>query len=86
MFGRVDLIENGKKKKKMRRVNFLENVWLGGGERKMMLGLRCFLPRPIKKFSYQNEEKTKWGEFDRQMTKMHVLAQGLVQYVIAFGL
>ena len=75
-----------KKKKKMRRENFLENVWLGGGERKMMMGLRCFLPRSIKKFSHQNEEKTKWGEFDRQMTKMHVLAHGLVQYVIAFGL
>ena len=44
MFGRVDFREDEKKKKKrererMRRENFLKSVWLGGGERKMMV--RC---------------------------------------------
>ena len=41
MFGRVDFREDEKKKKKererMRRENFLKRVWLGGGERKMMV-------------------------------------------------
>ena len=48
----MDLREDGRKKKgeKMRRENFLESVWFGGGERKMMVGFRCFLSEPIKNF------------------------------------
>ena len=41
--------------------NFLENVWLGEGERKMMVGSMYFLFRPTKKFSLQNEEKIEFG-------------------------
>ena len=41
--------------------NFLENVWLGEGERKMMVGSMYFLFRPTKKFSLQNEEKIELG-------------------------
>ena len=41
MFGRVDFREDEKIKEKererMRRENFLKSVWLGGGERKMMV-------------------------------------------------
>ena len=53
--------------------NFLESVWLGEGERKMMVGSMYFLFRPTKKFSLQNEEKIELGgggEFHRYMTKM----------------
>ena len=32
------------------RENFLDDVWLGGGEGKKMVGLECFLPGPTKKF------------------------------------
>ena len=63
MFGRVDFREDEKKKKekkreRMRRENFLKSVWLGGGERKMMVRSECFLSRLTKKFSLQNREKT----------------------------
>ena len=33
----------------------------------MMVEFRCFLLRPIKK---QNEKKTRWEEFNREITKM----------------
>ena len=61
MFGRVDFREDEKKKRereRMRRENFLKSVWLGGGERKMMVRSECFLSRLTKKFSLQNREKT----------------------------
>ena len=44
------------------RENFLEGVWLGGEERKMMMGL-VVLPRLTKKFSPQDGEKIGWGKF-----------------------
>ena len=31
---------------------FSKSVGLGEGERKMMVGLKCFLPRPIKKYAH----------------------------------
>jgi len=37
----------------------LMGVWLGEKVEKNMVGFRCFLPRPTKKFSPQNGEKTK---------------------------
>ena len=43
----------------MRRENFLEGVWLEGEERKIMVGSKCFLLKPTKKFSLRNEKKTK---------------------------
>ena len=57
MFGRVDFREDGKKKKKNKekmRENFLEGVWLEGGEGKEMAWVR-----PIKKFSPHWGEKMK---------------------------
>ena len=36
----------------MRRENFLESVWLGGVERKIIVGPRYFLFRLTKKFSF----------------------------------
>ena len=44
------------------RENFLEGVWLGGEERKMMMG-PVVLPRLTKKFSPQDGEKIGWGKF-----------------------
>ena len=66
MFGRVDFREDGKKKRKRRREkmsreNFLEGVWLGGGEERKKVGPRCFLPVSTIKFSPQNGEKTVGG-------------------------
>ena len=46
----------------MRRENFLEGVWLGGGEgKKMWWGLGVFLVELTKMFSPQIGEKTKGG-------------------------
>ena len=59
MFGRVDLREDGKKKKDKMRRKLFECVWLEEEKRKMMIGFRYFFPEPIKKFSQQNEKKTK---------------------------
>ena len=58
MFGRVDFREDGKKKKgeKIRKENFLEGVWLGEGEGKMIVVPGCFLPGLAKMFSPQNGE------------------------------
>ena len=43
----------------MRMENFLEGVWLGGGEEKnVMGGSGVFLPEPTKMFSPQNGKKT----------------------------
>ena len=62
VFGRMDFREDKKiKNKKMRRENFLESVWWGEGERKMMMGSMYFLFGSIKKISLQNGEKTEWG-------------------------
>ena len=48
MFGRVDFREDEKKKgEKMRKENFLEGVWVGGRERKVMMGLGCFILDPL---------------------------------------
>ena len=55
VFGRVDFREDEKQKKK-RGENFLESVWLEEGERKILVGTKCFLLRFTKKFSL------KWGE------------------------
>ena len=58
--------EDGKKKgEKMMTENFLKSVWLGGEERKMMVGLGYYLLGPIKKFSFQNRDKTELGEFGK---------------------
>ena len=66
MFGRVDFREDGEKGgEKMRREIFLKSVWLGGEERKMMVRLGYFHLRPIKKFSFQNREKTELGKFGK---------------------
>ena len=43
--------------KKMGRKAFLVGVWLEGGERKKLVGLRCFLRNPTKIFSLQNGDK-----------------------------
>ena len=56
MFGRVDF--RGERE----RENFLEGVWLGGKERKMMMG-PVVLPRLTKKFSPQDGEKIGWEKF-----------------------
>ena len=53
-FGRVDFREDEKKKKRREKMSwekFSKSVGLGGGQRKMMVGLKCFLPRPIKKYA-----------------------------------
>ena len=42
---------------------FLECVWLGGERRKEMIGFRYFLSKPTKKFSPQNEVKTRRGDY-----------------------
>jgi len=57
VLGRVDFRED--EKKKMRRENFLESVWLKGREGKNVVGLKCFLLKLTKMFSLQNEKKTK---------------------------
>ena len=68
--------------------NFLESVWLGEGERKMMVGSMYFLFRPTKKFSLQNEEKIELGGggvsqiYDKN-AHLH-LHMSLVQYVASF--
>ena len=62
ILGRLEKRE--REREKMRKENFLEGVWLGGEEGKMIVGPWCFLPEPIKKFSPQNGEKTGWGKFD----------------------
>lgn len=49
--------ENRKKKKK------LKCVWLGG-ERKIIMGVKCFLLRSTKKFSLPNREKTERGSHE----------------------
>ena len=46
----------------MRRENFLEGVWLGWREGKMIVRPGFLFPRPTKRFSPQNDEKTGWGE------------------------
>ena len=61
MFGRVDFREDEKKKKKKWRErekkkkkrweNNLDDVWLGEGDGKIMVGFVCFLPWLTKKFS-----------------------------------
>ena len=54
-FGRVDFREDEKKKKRREKMSwekFSKSVGLGEGERKMMVGLKCFLPRPIKKYAH----------------------------------
>jgi len=57
--------EKKKKKRENEEKFFLESVWLEGREGKMIVRPQCFLPRPTKKFSLQNGEKTGWVEFDR---------------------
>ena len=50
VFGRVEFREEGKKMRENEEENFLENVWLGGGDEKEMVGLKCFLPGSTKSF------------------------------------
>ena len=40
-----------RRREKMSRENFLEGVWLGGGEERKKVGPRCFLLVPTRKFS-----------------------------------
>ena len=54
--------EKKKKREKIRKENFLEGVWLGEGEGKMIVAPGCFLPGLAKKFSPQNGEKTWEGK------------------------
>ena len=61
MFGRVDF-RRERERERERKENFLEGVWLGGEERKMMMG-PVVLPRLTKKFSPQDGEKIGWGKF-----------------------
>ena len=44
---------------KIGRKIILECVWLGREKGKQIVGFGCFLSGSIKKFSHQNEEKTK---------------------------
>jgi len=47
----VNFREDGKKEKeeeeKMKKGNFLDGVWVGGRERKVMMGLGCFILDPL---------------------------------------
>ena len=61
VFGRVEFREEGKKRRENEEENFLENVWLGGGDEKEMVGLRCFLPGPTKSFLPTMERKLGGG-------------------------
>ena len=42
----------------------------GGGRENFLMGPRQFSPGPTQNLSLQNGEKTKWGEFDGEMTKL----------------
>ena len=78
MFVGVNFREDGKKWEKVRKENFLKSVWLGGRERKMIVGPGCFLSRPTKQLSPQNWEKIGWGNLMGKWQKCPcALTQGL---------
>ena len=54
-----------------------------GGRENSLMGPRHFSPGPTQNLSLQNGEKTKWGEFDGEMTKLPMYiahGQSLVGY------
>ena len=61
--GEIGWIENFGENMGMKA--FLVGVWLEEGEGKKLVGPKYFLPEPIKTFSLQNGEKTKWEEFNK---------------------
>ena len=44
------------KDKNKRKENFLKGLWLGGEEKKMMVGSGCFILKLTKNFFLQNKE------------------------------
>ena len=42
----------------------------GGGRENFLMGPRHFSPGPTQNLFLQNGEKTEWGEFDSEMTKL----------------